>query len=137
MRIRKNGKVVTLTESDLRRIVKRVISEQTQMTRLEIPGLGDFKATVDTRKRKTPSIALQNSKYGTVHAKYDCDSDKVTLHPTNQMNVKKQDPEYEKMLEFMRGFNDSDVAGVKKVKDQIKNATAQYCGTPEKPETKS
>lgn len=28
MRIRKNGKVINLTESDLRRIVKRVISEQ-------------------------------------------------------------------------------------------------------------
>jgi hypothetical protein len=29
MRIRKNGKVVNLTESDLRRIVKRVLKEQT------------------------------------------------------------------------------------------------------------
>lgn len=29
MKIKKNGKVITLTESDLRRIVKRVISEQT------------------------------------------------------------------------------------------------------------
>ena len=28
MKIRKNGKVINLTESDLRRIVKRVISEQ-------------------------------------------------------------------------------------------------------------
>ena len=28
MKIRKNGKVVRLTESDLRRITKRVISEQ-------------------------------------------------------------------------------------------------------------
>jgi hypothetical protein len=28
MKIRKNGKTITLTESDLRRIVKRVITEQ-------------------------------------------------------------------------------------------------------------
>ena len=28
MKIRKNGKVINLTESDLRRIVKRVISEE-------------------------------------------------------------------------------------------------------------
>ena len=36
MKIRKNGKVINLTESDLRRITKRVISEQNFLDRFTI-----------------------------------------------------------------------------------------------------
>jgi hypothetical protein len=50
MKIKKNGKVINLTESDLRRIVKKVIKEQE--SGLEIKS-GDFEITGNDGKLKT------------------------------------------------------------------------------------
>jgi len=62
MKIRKNGKVVNLTESDLRRIVKKVISEQqiTDSVRAEVRNLLDGDIDYNTIENLTdPKMILQ------------------------------------------------------------------------------
>ena len=58
MRIKKNGKVVRLTESDLQRIVKKVLTEQSVLTEgyknfltIEVnPLISEIKKIIDTQK---------------------------------------------------------------------------------------
>ena len=136
MRIRKNGKVVTLTESDLRRIVKRVISEQTQIRDVEIPTLGTFKAHPNNRVQQNPSVALTNDEYGTIHAKYDCKTGKVSLNLTTATtDSTKGGKSKTELVAFFKGFNDNESAAkVKEIKNLVKGSTEKCCGKPEKDE---
>ena len=131
MKIKKNGKVITLTESDLQRIVKKVINEQQRTRDIDLFELGTFKVYVVDRTQSKPSVTLQNDDYGTIVGSYDCNSGDVTLHTstnTKSGEMSKGAKTREEVVDFLKKFNSNKVdKRYNSIRDNIKNLTTQYC----------
>lgn len=131
MKIKKNGKVVNLTESDLKRIVKRVLTEQTQLRDIEIPTIGTFKPVVSERGKKSSMSLNDPTGVKQLHAKYDCETGKSSIHLTSNTeygNDVKLFSDRKTAYDFIQRWNKNDTSPtVKKIKEEIKTILGQYC----------
>jgi hypothetical protein len=133
MKIKKNGKVVNLTESDLKRIVKRVLTEQTQLRDIEIPTIGTFKPVVSNIGKSWQMSLNDEDPTGVkqLHAKYDCKTGKSSIHLTTNTQYGKDVKLFsdrKKAYDFIQKWNGNDTsAKVKEIKTEIKSILEQHC----------
>jgi uncharacterized membrane protein YfhO len=101
MKIRKNGKVINLTESDLRRIVKRLMNEQSSSTKSALNTMQKIdELPNEVRLEKTKECIIRNLK----------NEKKLTTVIKDKINTYKTDDElYEYITgdEFVKKYGDT------------------------------